>query len=209
MPIELNYPGPYELRIFYTSLPAVDPVLQHIQRLNIAMYGSPTQGDDFGNMYFSDKNGAHAVTLDTLVEDYLAVFNALFAATMTIDQVELWKYPTVQSFESVYWATYTPTANVGTAGGSNGEAVQDITTFRTQEGGIMKTSLMENVATPGLPKAYANMSATKKALVDFILDGDGATYSAPFLGRDTSYPVASIKNFPGQNEATWKKRNGR
>lgn len=205
----INYPGPFEVRIKYTSLPALSPVLQHIQRLNIDFVGTIPQGDVFANYDINDKNGATTVDLATVVEDYLTKFCALHAATMDIDSVELWKYPTFQSFDSVFWSSYVPTANAGTGAGSNQASSQNIITFRTQEGGIMKFVSMEDRVAPGLPLAYASMAAETKALVDFILDGDGATYSAPFLGRDTSYPFATIKQFPGQNEAVWKKRNGR
>lgn len=205
----INYPGPYEIRIRYLDDTLAGPDLEHIQRLNVDLVGNPAQADDFGNYEFNDKAGATGVDLATLVEDYLAVFNALYSANCDIGLIDLWKYPTAQSFDSVFWSTYTPTANAGTAAGSNVAAAQDIYTFRTQEGGVMKLSLMEGESDPGTPQLYNSLSAARQALVDFILFGDGATYSAPFLGRDTSYPFSFIKRFPGQNEAVWKKRNGR
>ncbi len=73
----------------------------------------------------------------------------------------------------------------------------------------MKIELIEGVTVPGSPIARASLTAPQEALVDFVLDGDGSTYSAPFLARDTSYPFAFVKNFPGRNEALWKRRNGR
>lgn len=205
----INYPGPFELRIRYSDDQLSGPVLEHIQRLNVSLVGTPAQADDFGNYEFNDINGATGVSLDTLVEDYLAVFNALYSGNNDVGLIDLWKYPTPQSFDAVFWSTYTPTANVGTAGGVDVAASQDIYTFRTQEGGVMKLSLMEDNNTPGNPIVAGSLGAAEAALVDFILNGDGASYSAPFLGRDTSYPFAFIKQFPGQNEATWKKRNGR
>lgn len=205
----INFPGPYELRIAY--LPTVGGVQdeEHVQRLNVSLEGTPAQGQTFGNYNFNDKNGATGVSLDTLVEDYLAEFNALMRNDVDIVGVELWKYPTVQSFDSVFWATYTPTANAGTSVAATIASGQDIFTFRTAEGGVMKVNLMESVRPAGPPIAYAGLAADPQDLVDFILDGDGATYSAPFLGRDTSYPFAFIKEFPGINEKLWKKRNGR
>lgn len=205
----INYPGPFEIRITY--LPQVGGVqdMEHIQRLNVSLEGTPAQGDVFGNYNVNDKNGATGVDLATVVEDYLAVFNDTYDSNMDIIVCELWKYPTPQSFDSVFWSTYAPTANVGTGSTASTDSGQDIYTFRTSEGGIMKLSLMEDDVTPGVPKAYGSLSARAAAIVDFILDGDGVNYSAPFLGRDTSYPFAFIKQFPGRNEALWKKRNGR
>jgi len=203
----INYPGPFEIRTLYTSLPAAAPILQHTQKLNIDLVGDPAQGQTFDNYNVVDKDGDTAVQLDTFVEAYLVLFNKLFAATMTIDAVELWKYPVFQSFDAVFWSSYDPVAAAGTGAGVNVPAGQDIYTFRTQEGGVLKLNLMEGIAQAGVPKAYSVLSADQKAVVDFFLDGNGATFSAVLLGRDTSYPFSFIKNYPGQNEGTWKQRN--
>lgn len=204
-----NYPGPYEIRIGYFPTVGAVQDIDHIQRLNVDLEGIPAQGDTFDNYEFTDKEGASGVSLDTLVEDWLTVFNNLYPNTMDIISCELWKYPTEQSFDAVFWSTYTPTANVGTGGAASQSAGQDIYTFRTSEGGIMKVVAMEDGQVPGPPLAYGSMLAVAQAVVDFILDGDGATYTAPFLARDTSYPFAAIRQYPGRNEALWKKRNGR
>jgi len=205
----INFPGPYEIRVTYFPTVGGNQNIDHIQRLNVDLEGTPAQGDVFGNYNFNDKNGATGVDLATLIEDYLALFNDLYANTMDIITVDLWKYPTPESFDAVFWSQYAPTANVGTGATASELAGQDIYTFRSSEGGTMKLSLMENGNAPGTPKAYASLSVKSAALVDFILDGDGVNYSAPFLARDTSYPFAFIREFPGRNEALWKKRNGR
>jgi hypothetical protein len=205
----INYPGPFELRIGY--LPTISAVqdIEHTQRLNIDLVGTPAQGDVFANYDINDKDGATTTDLATLVEDYLTIFNALIRNDVDIVSVELWKYPTPQSFDSVFWSTYNPTANVGTGASATQNSGQDIYTFRTQEGGIMKINIMEGQIAAQSPIAYAGLATAQSNLVDFILDGDGVNYSAPFLGRDTSYPFAFIKDYPGINEALWKKRHGR
>jgi len=205
----INYPGPYELRIKYTPTSLTTPLLQHIQRLNIALVETAAQGDTFANYDIKDKAGDTTIALSVVVEDWLTKLMASYPNTVDVDSVELWKYPTAQSFDAVFWSAYTPTANVGTSGGAIQAAQQNIYVFRTQEGGIMKLSPMETVQPAGAPEAYASMEAYQTAIVDFILDGDGATYTAPFLGRDTSYPFAFNQMFPGQNEKLWKERNGR
>lgn len=205
----INYPGPYELRIKYTITSLTSPTIQHVQRLNVSLEEVAAQGDVFGNYVINDIDGVTTSDLDTLVEAFLAIQNALYHTSTTIDGIELWKYPTAQSHDSVFWSTYTPIANAGTSVSAAISAGQDILTFRTQEGGTMKLSLMEDVQTPGVPKAYAAADAVITDLVDFILDGDAVNYSAPFLGRDTSYPFAFNRQFPGRNEHLWKNRNGR
>jgi len=205
----LNYPGPYELRIYYTVASLTSPTIEHVQRLNVKLAEPAAQGQAFSAYNFQDINGVVTNTLDDLVEDWLTVLNAAFHTSMTINAVELWKYPTAQTFDAVFWSSYTPTADAGTSASAAVAAQQDIYVFRSQEGGIMKLSLMETSFAPGAPVAYAALTAIPLAIVDFVLDGDAVNYSAPFLARDTSYPFSFTKRFPGQNEATWKLRNGR
>jgi hypothetical protein len=201
-----NYPGPFELRIIY-QLASLTPVIDHTQRLNVDIDGDPEQALEFDEYVFVDKNGVYTITLDTLVEDWLTLQNALFHNSMAIIGVELWKYPVYQSYDSVFWAAYEPTAAAGTSVSGAQPSGQNILTFRTQEGGTFKLSLMESSQVAGAPLAYAGISAGYQALVDFALNGDGSTYSAPFLARDTSYPIAFHRMFPGQSEALFKKRN--
>jgi len=205
----INYPGPYELRIEFLPTIGGLQTLSHIQRLNVDLEGTPAQGSAFTAINFQDKNGATGVALSTLVENFLTKELKLLRNDCDVVGVELWKYPTAQSFDSIFWSSYAPTANVGTGTAAVVPSGQDIYTFRSAEGGTMKLNIMEGVIPAGPPIAYAGLSVDQAALVDFILDGDGATYSAPFLARDTSYPFSFIKDYPGINERLWKTRNGR
>lgn len=204
-----NFPGPYELRIKYTETALSSPLIQHIAKMNIALVETAVQGDIFDNYDIKDIDGDTTIALDVVVEAWLVVFLVGFATGTNIDSVELWKYPTAQSFDAVFWSAYTPTANVGTSGGATQASIANIYTFRSQEGGILKLSPMEGVQPAGIPEAYAGMETYQTNIVDFILDGDGSTFSAPFLARDTSYPFAFNRMFPGQNEHLWGVRNGR
>lgn len=205
----INYPGPYELRIGYTAAQLVTPIIQHVQRLNVKLVEPAPQGAAFATYNFIDKAGVNTNALNTLVENWLAKLVPLMNTLTTIDYVELWKYPTAQSFDSVFWSSYTPVIVAGTNPGAAVASSQAIWTFRTQEGGIMKVNLIEGVVASGNPLAYAAQTAAQKAVVDFVLSGDGVNYTAPFLARDTSYPFGSLKLFPGQNERIFKKRTGR
>lgn len=205
----INYPGPYEVRILYQDTGVPGALIEHTQRLNVALVEPATQGAAFSTYNFIDINSVNTNTLDTLVEDYLTEMLKQMSLNCAITAVELWKYPTAQSFDSIFWSSYVPVANTGTGAGSPISAGQTYFVFRTQEGGTMKLSLMESRIAAGSPVAYASLGANEQALVDFILDGDGAAYSAPFLARDTSYPFSPGKMFPGRNEKLWKDRNGR
>lgn len=205
----LNFPGPYDIRIKYLPVVSGGAAIEHEQKLNVSLVEPAVQNDVFGNHNINDIDGATTVDLASVVEDYLAKLMALFHTTTNIVSVELWKYPVAQSSQSTFWGSYTPTVAAGTAGGATVPAGQDIFVFRTEEGNVMKLSPMEGTSSPGVPIAYASLDTPRTALVDYILDGDGLTYSAPFVGRDTSFPKSFIKEYPGSNEHLWKQRNGR
>lgn len=205
----LNFPGPYEIRILYTPNIATGVGIQRTQRLNVDIVEPAAQNQAFSDYNFRDINGVTANALDLLVEDFLELETELWNVGTTIDGVELWKYPTPKSTDAVFWAAYTPTANAGQNAGDNYEAGQNILSFTSQEGGNMKVVQMEARALPGPPVGYANLEAEVAAVVDFVMDGDGVNYSAPFLARDTSYPIKFNRQFPGRSEALWKVRNGR
>lgn len=205
----INYPGPYEIRFRYTDPGVAGAVVQHRSNVNVSLVEPAAQGDVFGNYDINDKDGATVISLATVVEDWLTIFNALFDTTMTIDSVELWKYETPLSFDATFWSSYAPTANAGTSVGTGQAASQNIYSFRSQEGGNMKVEAIESLQVLGPPEAYAAMAAGNQAVVDYVLGGDTVTYTAPFLARDTSYPFSFNRMFPGQNEKLWKDRNGR
>lgn len=206
---EINYPGPYELRIDYTPYFGSGNVFGRQQRLNVDIVEPANQALTFDQYNFRDIDGVTSNALDDLVEDWLTLQNALFNNGTTIDGVELWKYPTAQSTDAVFWAAYQPTANLGTSASDSLDAGQNILSFTSQEGGTMKVIQMESILQPGQPVGRANLVAAVEAVVDFVLNGDGVNYGAPFLARDTSYPIKFNKMFPGVNEAAWKKRFGR
>ena len=201
----INFPGPYELRIFYTSSD-INPggPMQHEMRLNVDVDDAVSPGDPFDTIVIKCADLATPF-LDDVVEDWLALLAPLLAPTATFDFVELWKYPTEQSFESEFVSVYTPLVTEGTHAGAAIPASQSIFTFRTLEGGIMKVAGMETSFSPGIRQSRSQMASALGALADYVIGGNGS-YGAPFLGRDTSYPFATIAHFPGQNEALFKRR---
>lgn len=196
----LNYPGPYELRFFYDVNPAVGAVLTHQHRLNVALSADPDPGTPF-----ADINAVGRVTvpspLSTLCDAYSTLVKAIYnSATSEILYVELWKY-TPDTFQSMYISSY-DLNDAGTSAVALAVASQSIATFRTIEGGIMKVTFMETVHVPGMKIDYGGLGVPETAIVDYFLD-DVASF---FLARDTSYPVAFLHWFPGENEATFKQR---
>lgn len=202
----LNFPGPYELRLFYTTSALTGGTITHVQHLNIALVEPVAQGTDFSAITIEDKGGpAPGILLDFVVEAYLAVIAPLFNSGFSFDEVQLWKYPTAQSFDSEFWSTYGPPTAQPSSGAAAQLNGQSIMVLRSSEGGTMKFNLMETISAQDLPRAYSGMAAAWQAVADFLLTG-GTGFDAPFLARDTSYPFAVSKLFNGQNEALFKRR---
>ena len=200
----INFPGPYEIRIFYTCTATPGGALQHEMRLNMQLNADPDPGETFENI--SVVTGANlTVDLDVVVEEWLTTLAPVYSTSTSFDFVELWHYPTPQSFESEFVSVYSPTVDAGSAGGNTVPASQGIYTFRTLEGGIMKVSTMETTHAPAARQTYPNMGGASQDIVDYVLEG-GSIAGQRFLARDTSYPFASIAYFAGQNEALFKQR---
>lgn len=200
----LNFPGPYQLRVFYQVNASPGGVLDHVLALNLDCSPAPSPGDPFSSI---------TVVASAGTKDLLGVLNALIAVlqpefnttTCAFLQAELWKY-TPGTFQANYISSET-IGLAGTSASASAVATQSIYTFRTIEGGIMKVTLMEDVYAQDEPIPYTGLTPQSQAVVDFFVTGgvDGVF----FLARDTSYPIAFLKKFPGQNEAIFKRRFGR
>jgi hypothetical protein len=190
----INYPGPYEVRIFYTVTSFV-----HVQKLNVRLETDPTPGDDFSTINALRRDDA-PYALDSEVDDWVVLMKAIYnTVSTTIDYAELWKY-TPGTFDASFVSTY-PIAVAGTSGTTTNAAGQYIITFRTTEGGIMKLSFMESIMALAARDTLPLGNAGADAIADAVVAG-----TSPWLARDTSYPFSCIAAYAGQNEALFKKR---
>lgn len=189
----LNYPGPYQVRIFYTVSSRV-----HVCALNVQMSVEGVAGDPFSDFIPLQRNGSAVTTLDTHVDNFVTVAKVFLNSGQSFNYAELWKY-TPDSFEADFISSYT-IGVAGTAGAATKSASQMIWTFRTQEGGSMRVVLMDTVTDAGVTVPYGSMDTNTKALADAITGGTNV-----WIARDTSYPFNAISMFPGQNEALFKK----
>lgn len=202
----LNYPGPYEVRIFYSCDITPGGILQHEQRLNIRLTSDPTPGQSFGAIAAFNIND-DVIDLQQFVEQWVDILRPFFSTTLTsFDFAELWKYEP-NSFISTFVSSLALTG-AGTNTFNLVPAGQAIFTFRTEEGGIMKVNLMESNRSVSQPLAYADQDTVEKALVDNVYKPNEPSTNAGvyWLARDTSYPFSPIKLFRGQNEKLFKVR---
>ena len=195
----INFPGPYEVRIYYSVSYSVGGVLTHSQRLNVRLDADPTPGTAFADINALRRDES-PFDLAGEVDDWVLLMKALYSnAGVTIDYAELWKYED-QSYDASFVSTY-PIAVAGTNGQATIGAAQSIVTFRTMNGGIMKLSFMESVVAEGSKDTLPFSSAQLDAIADAVVAG-----TVPWYGKDNSYPFACIAAFNGKNEALFKRR---
>lgn len=190
----LNFPGPYEVRIFYTVT-----TLTHEQRLNVRLNADPVVGTPFNEIEVLLR-GDVVSDLQTEVDDWMTAIRPLFNNTTTIfTHAELWKY-VPDSFAADFVSAHTINlpGNIATATQFSSQLIQ---TFRTTEGGIMKVSFMETIVAPA-PSVAGIAPGAVGTPQSFVIAAN-----TPWLARDTSYPFVAIASHPGQNEAVFKKRN--
>ena len=202
-----NYPGPYEIRIFYTVTYATGGALTHEQRLNVVCAPEPDPGTEFDAIYVQNAP-LSTTTLDSVVDQWVTYIKTQFnSGSVSIDYAELWKY-TAGTFLSEFVSSYT----IGVAGTSGSSVVpcqQSIFVFRSKEGGIMKISLLETVNNlNNVPIGYSGLSAAQKDIVDYVINVNFPSSGAGnwFYARDTSQPFSFVKLYLGQFEKLYKKR---
>lgn len=196
----LNFPGPYEIRLYYTVVLS-SVALTHSQRLNLRVAGTPTPGTLFSDIDALRRDDS-PFALDGEVDDWVALIDGLYhngAGATSFDYAELWKYEP-ESFDASFISTY-DIAVPGASVTANNAAGQTIMTFRTLEGGVMKLSFMETNIFYAARDTPPYSNTTAEAIRAACVAG-----TVPWMGRDGSYPFAAIALYPGQNEATFKRR---
>ena len=197
----LNFPGPYQLRVFYTCDPGGVGPLDHVLALNLKLSGTPDPGTAFADISVDARVVADH-PLSTVTDELVGYLRDLSSlADTTFTHAELWVYEDL-SFNADFVSTYNINL-AGTIAFDGLAAAQDIYVFRTFEGNLMKVYTQEFKSTPGPSITYPNLAQVTQDLVDFFID-DNHSF---FLARDTSYPLAFLKLHPGSSESIFKARN--
>lgn len=193
-----NYPGPFELRMYYTTSVSTIPIT-HVAKYNCDVEGA-APGAAFSAMNIKTRDGSNP-TLAAYCTTWVNLVKAIISSGggHSIDYFELWEIDPL-SFDGHFVSTLAQGV-AGTSGSATVAAGQAIMTFRTTGGGVMKLSFMETVHIVGSKDTPPYANAPYEAIANFIIGGGNG-----FLGRDTSGPFASIALFPGQNEALFKRR---
>ena len=195
-----NFPGPYEIRLYYTTIVAA-VAIQHSARYNLRLATDPDPGTAFADIDALRRDDS-PFALDGEIDDWVTLMQGIYnnsTGVSSIDYAELWGYEP-ESFDAHFISTY-PINVAGSVATSITAYGQAIVTFRTTLGGIMKLNFMECVIGIGgidtLPFSNANLDT----LADAVVAG-----TVPWMARDNGYPFACIALYPGQSEALFKRR---
>lgn len=195
-----NFPGPYEVRLSYQTTSA-SINLEHTQRLNCDLTAVPTPGDDFTNINLLTRGGILTPDMAAAVEAWLALVAKRFFTTTVFGTVELWSYVPL-TYDATFISAYSPVITAGTSLVATNPTMQEVMTFRTMEGGIMRIQLMEGVVTTNERSPYPTLNADIDAIFDFVKGTSNWV-----LARDTSYPFAALNHLGGQNEKLFRQRH--
>lgn len=190
----INFPGPCGLRIFYS----VDG-REHKMEFNFDPVDAVlTPGEPFAGIEAVSKGGSNSNLADYIDDVLMPLIQPFYDDTLAaFDRAEVWQYT-----PGTYQATFISAYSIGLPGTDDGSvipAAEQIWTFRSAEGGIMRVHFEEPNTLPGASVGYGAMGAVGQAFVDAFLADENV-----FLARDTSYPIAFMRQHPGQNEAVWK-----
>lgn len=193
-----NFPGPYEFE-FSINMGVVTPAREHKLRVNVALVGTPAIGSLLSAITVQCAGGG-TKTGQAAVDQFWSFIRLAYPSTVSCSGVVLWKY-VPGTFAKDYVASGTVASPAG-ATGSVGIAMQRTLSFRTANGSVMKTVILEgNVNADTKTTLVPNSSGTTdQRIAAYILSADNWA-----LGRDDSYPVSAMFAAYGQNERIWRK----
>ena len=156
-----NFPGPYEVEIFYTQ-----DNLTHISRINTDVDGLPSPGDAPDTINLKTRIGG-TVALTLAVSTWITTIKGFFANTTTFDSYNLWRYTA-----GTYKKTFITSGQIGEVGTSVNvatESHQATLTFRTQEGGSMRLVWLESAWGGKDRRPYAQLTAGLQGVFDQVV----------------------------------------
>lgn len=188
-----NFPGPYVITFEGT----VDGQT-HTYAINLKIDGDPSAGTPETSIS-TIRRDLSLVNVNTALQALIDLYKVRFPTDYAFGGAQLWKVAD-QSFEKQFISTLSANA-LGTNAGSVVLAHYSMYTFRTQEGGLMKLTHLEDVEDSKNQRTYAELGGGEQALVDFIISDQNWV-----LAYDTSYPIGFIRGSYGENEALFRKR---
>ncbi len=188
-----NFPGPYVITFEGTVSGQ-----SHNYAINLKIDGDPSPGTS-ETAISTIRRDLSLVNVNTALQALIDLYKVRFSTDYSFGGAQLWKVAS-QSFEKQFISTLSANA-LGTNAGTVELAHYSMYTFRTQEGGILKLTHLEDVENAKNQRTYAELGGGEQALVDFIISDQNWV-----LAYDTSYPIGFIRGSYGENEALFRKR---
>ena len=159
-----NYPGPWQMRFFYTTEPSGLSLLSHVFQLNLDISGTPSPGDLFATIDAKQRDTTllDCQTLAHQIRDLVKVMQ--HSAHFDFLRAELWKYD-AGTFEATYYSTL-GMPQPGTGVTDNIPSHYHTYSFRTQEGGVMYVTLHDQINLGSSQIPYADLATNQQAFVD-------------------------------------------
>lgn len=192
-----NYPGPYEIE--FTLDGWTSPVRSHKIRLNVAAVGTPAPGT-LPTAITIQKSGGGTATLDAVANQAWSFLRQFFAASIQATGYTFWRYVTGTHAKN-FVATGTLSTPAGTGAGITVKH-QTTLTFRSANGGILKTVLLETALTGDtqLPLVPNAAGTAPQRWAAYLLSADN-----PVLAADDAYPILALRDSRGENERIFRK----
>lgn len=192
----INFPGPWQVRFNYTV--NLSKLRNHQHRVNFDVLSlSGNIGDPFTAWTPQERDGDASVNLELQVDAWVALWKPMYGSTMTIVNADLVKYDV--GTEVSTWYSSLPIAESGTHTSANKEDAEQIFSFRSTLGSIMKIYMYEGVIAPDDTDQLPLADPAWDAMADDVLSTDNV-----WRARDDGYPIAFLGFHPGESERLFK-----
>lgn len=192
-----NFPGPYEIEFQLTGWGS--PAREHVMRFNVIALGSPPAGTLATAIDIQKMSGATA-KLNVVADQIWSFYRLAHSSSISVVGYTLWKYVTGTHAKD-FISAGTVTNPTGNTAGAPVIAHQTTLTFRSANGGVMKTLILESLLTgDNRITLIPNPAGTApQRIAAYHLSGDNVA-----MARDDSYPIAALRDARGQNEKIWR-----
>lgn len=194
-----NHPGPYIMEFGYRV-----SSLLHKLRFNVSAVGNPTPADSVSGIMLNTRGGSTrgaVVASNDIWEQYRIQYNT----AVVCEYVTLYKVDPFPSLGMTFIATWAVTNPAGLSGSATVLAHQQVNTFRSFNGGIMKFSYLESILS-GVVGAVTTLTAnpagsSAQRLASLFISNNGVVMS-----RDDAFIASPLKQLNGQNESIFRRR---
>lgn len=192
----VNYPGPYELRLFYTWTYG-GLTYNSVFRHSLDMQTPADPGDPFEDWLCQSRTG-DLPYLDVWTDALVALIKVFYHTSSNFGHAELWEFDP-GTYNAHFLSTYT-VGVAGTSATATKRASQMILTLRAQNGGSCRLTLGGVVLDVNVTDPYPFANTDANNLADFCVGPD-----SPLIARDGSYAFSPLNYMVGENERYFKK----